>query len=165
MALKWRQSIPLRLSLLSSSLRFWLSRWLWLLWLWLQSPWRYCDYRPDALLRQRIGWALVQIMACRLIGAKPLSKPMLAYCQLDPKEQTSVKFQSKFNHFHSRKCVWKCRLRNGGHFVRGDELSLRRGSEHSSPMRLGNWKSFYDPHDFPVYLRIWAEVFIILRPG
>ena len=27
-------------------------------------------------------------MACRLSGAKPLSKPMLGYCQLDPLEQT-----------------------------------------------------------------------------
>ena len=36
--------------------------------------------------RQRIESALVQIMACRLYGAKPLSKPMLGYCQLDPKE-------------------------------------------------------------------------------
>ena len=35
-------------------------------------------------MRQRIGSALVQIMACRLFGAKPLSKPMLRYCQLDP---------------------------------------------------------------------------------
>ena len=33
--------------------------------------------------RQWIGSALVQIMACRLF-AKPLSKPMLGYCQLDP---------------------------------------------------------------------------------
>ena len=32
---------------------------------------------------QWIGSALVQIMACRLFGAKPLSKPMLVYCQLD----------------------------------------------------------------------------------
>ena len=30
-----------------------------------------------------------------------------------------VKFQSKFEVFHSRKCVWKCRLRNGGLFVQG----------------------------------------------
>ena len=37
-----------------------------------------------AYMRQRIGPALVQIMACRLFGAKPLSKPMLGYCQLDP---------------------------------------------------------------------------------
>ena len=34
---------------------------------------------------------LVQIMACRLAGSKPLSEPMMEYCQLDPKEQTSVK--------------------------------------------------------------------------
>ena len=31
-------------------------------------------------------------MACRLSGAKPLSKSMLSYWQLDSKEQTSVKF-------------------------------------------------------------------------
>ena len=37
---------------------------------------------------------------------KPLSEPMLEYCQLDPWEQTSMKYQSKFIHFHSRKCIW-----------------------------------------------------------
>ena len=56
-------------------------------------------------------------MACRLDGVKPLSEPMLDYCQLDPSEQTSMKFQSKFKHFHSRKCTSNCRLRNGVHFV------------------------------------------------
>ena len=45
-----------------------------------------------AYLRQLIGSALVQIMAWRLFGAKPLSKPMLGYCQLDPWEQTLVKW-------------------------------------------------------------------------
>ena len=43
--------------------------------------------------------ALVQIMACRLIGAKPLPEPTLTYCQLDPKEQTSVKFESRYGNF------------------------------------------------------------------
>ena len=33
---------------------------------------------------QWIYSASVQIMACRLFGAKPLSKPVLRYCQLDP---------------------------------------------------------------------------------
>ena len=33
-------------------------------------------------MRRWIGSALVQIMACRLFGAKPFSKPMLGYCQL-----------------------------------------------------------------------------------
>ena len=36
--------------------------------------------------------SLVQVMACRLFGAKPLSEPMLDYCQLNPWEHISVKF-------------------------------------------------------------------------
>ena len=60
---------------------------------------------------------LVQIMACRLIGAKPLSEPMLDYCQLDPCEHISVKILSKCNNFHWRKCTLKCRLGNGVHLV------------------------------------------------
>ena len=37
-----------------------------------------------AYMGQWIRSALVQIMACRLFGAKPFSKPMLEYCYLDP---------------------------------------------------------------------------------
>ena len=37
-----------------------------------------------AYMRQWAQQALVQVMACRLFGAKPLPEPMLAYCQLDP---------------------------------------------------------------------------------
>ena len=61
--------------------------------------------------------ALVEIMACRLFGAKPLFEPMLTYCQLDPKEHISMIFYLKFEYPHSRKCVWTCHLRNGDHFV------------------------------------------------
>ena len=44
-----------------------------------------CLSPPSATyMRQRIGWALVQIRACHVIGAKPLSEPGLGYCQLDP---------------------------------------------------------------------------------
>ena len=72
-----------------------------------------------AYMRWWTGSALVQVMACRLVGAKPSLKPMLVYCQLDHQEQTSMKFESKYKIFHSRKCIWKCRLRYGGHFVQG----------------------------------------------
>ena len=41
-------------------------------------------------MRQKPTPPLVQIMVCRLFDAKPLSEPMLEYCQLDPWEQTSV---------------------------------------------------------------------------
>ena len=54
-----------------------------------------------AYMLQWISSTLVQMMACRLFDAKPLSKPMLGYGQLDPYEQTSVKFQSKYKTFHS----------------------------------------------------------------
>ena len=47
-----------------------------------------------AYMRRWNGSALVQVMACRLSGAKPLPEPMLPYCQLDPWEQTSVKVES-----------------------------------------------------------------------
>ena len=45
-----------------------------------------------AYMRKWIGSALVHTMAYRLFGAKPLSEPMLDYCQMDPQEQTSVLF-------------------------------------------------------------------------
>ena len=38
----------------------------------------------DAYMRQWVGPAFVQIVACRLFYVKPLSKPMLGYCQLGP---------------------------------------------------------------------------------
>ena len=69
--------------------------------------------RPSgAFMRQQIMPSLGQIMACRLIGAKPLSEPMLSYCQLGFKEYISVTFYLKFKSFHSWKCTGICH-----HFV------------------------------------------------
>ena len=52
-----------------------------------KSPNVYMIFKPltqfppsAAYMRQLIGPALAQIMACRLFGDKPLSKPMLGYC-------------------------------------------------------------------------------------
>ena len=53
--------------------------------------------RPrDAYMRQENKPSLVQIMACRLVGAKPLSEPKMEFCQLNT-------WESKFKHFHSTK--------------------------------------------------------------
>ena len=46
----------------------------------------------DAYIHQWTG-SLIRAMTCRLFGAKPLPKPALTYCQLDPKEKTSVKYE------------------------------------------------------------------------
>ena len=41
--------------------------------------------RPiDAYMCQQYGPSLVQIVACHLFGAKPLSEPMVEYWSLDP---------------------------------------------------------------------------------
>ena len=39
--------------------------------------------------------SLVQVMACCIFSTKSLFEPVLAYCQLDHGEQTSVKFELK----------------------------------------------------------------------
>ena len=49
-----------------------------------------------AYMRRWTGSALVQVMACRLFGAKPLPEPMRVYYQLDSWEQISLKFKSEF---------------------------------------------------------------------
>ena len=71
------------------------------------------------------GSALVQVMACRLDGAKPLFEPMLTYCQLDHEEYISRKLYLKFKYFHSKKYVWTWCLRKWRPFCPGgDELML-----------------------------------------
>ena len=77
-----------------------------------------------AYMRQWIELATVQVMACRLFGAKPLSKPVLGYCQFDSSEQTSMKFNQNTKTNHSRKCIWQYPLRNEGHFVQGRWVKL-----------------------------------------
>ena len=51
------------------------------------------------------GSTLIQIMACHLFGAKPLPEPMMPYCQLISWEQTSVKFESKYNKANLRDLI------------------------------------------------------------
>ena len=53
-------------------------------------------------------------------GLPPVRRQVEAYCLLDPSKENSVKFESKYKIFHSRKCIRMCRLWNGGHFVQGD---------------------------------------------
>ena len=75
-------------------------------------------------MHQWSGSALVQLMACCLYGAKPLPEPMLAYCQSDSWQQISVKLELEFCYFHSRKCIWNCRLPQWWPFCpEGDEFS------------------------------------------
>ena len=51
----------------------------------------------DVYLRHQISPSLAEIMACHLFSTKPLSAPVLYYCQLDSWEQTSVKLYLKLS--------------------------------------------------------------------
>ena len=119
-----------------------------------------------AYMRQWIGSALVQIMACRLFSAKPLSKPMLSYCQLDPRKQTSVKSLSKYKTFHSWKCIWKYPLWNGGHFVQG-EMSLYCRWRWLLVMSVCPCIiAFINPHNLGTHVHHWfsCDAYLTITP-
>ena len=56
----------------------------------------------DAYMHKWIGPMLVQAMACCLFSIKLLPKPMVNYCEMDSKNQTCVKFESKYEDFHTK---------------------------------------------------------------
>ena len=63
-------------------------------------------------------------MDCYLFVAKPLSEPMMPYCQLDHKEHIKMKFYWKIKIFHSRKLIQRCGPQNGWHFVLTSESNV-----------------------------------------
>ena len=84
-----------------------------------------CHPPSAAYMHRWTGSALAQIMACLLYGTKPLSKLMLGYCQIDPWEQTSVKFESKYIFFSFTKMHLKISSAKEHPFCpQVDELSL-----------------------------------------
>ena len=56
-------------------------------------------------MRQNTKPALVQIMALRLFGAKPLSETIQAYCCMDHWDHISIKFKSSKMSFSRPRCV------------------------------------------------------------
>ena len=56
--------------------------------------------RPgDACMRQWMKSSLVQVITCRLFGAKPLPEPILTFCHLDPSWHASVEFHQNTHIF------------------------------------------------------------------
>ena len=108
-------------------------------------------------------------MACRLFGAKPLSKPMQGYCELDPKEHISMNFfKLKLQTFSFTKLHLKISSAKWWPFCPGaDELKEKNGPDVLGLIyhRLLHWrkKSLSDQyvvlrnfswHDFPNNLPI-----------
>ena len=70
--------------------------------------------------------ALGQHSFMQWLGAEQPTSHYPKQCSLiinwTPLEQTSVKLESKFYHFHSRKCVWKCCLPKWWPFCPGEMI-------------------------------------------
>ena len=63
-----------------------------------------------AYMRQWIKSALVQIMACRIFGTKPLSEHIL-FLAIGLLGSNLIEILTKIKNLNSRKCIWKYRLR------------------------------------------------------
>ena len=64
-------------------------------------------------MRQWISSSLVQVMACCLFSAKPLSEPIMTYYQLNHTEKKTLgKFESKHVDLHLTKWIWNVHRQN-----------------------------------------------------
>ena len=108
-----------------------------------------------ANMRQWNGSALVKVMACCLFGANLLPEPMLAYCQLDSWEQISVKLESEFYHFHSRKCIWNCRLPKWRPFCPGGDELIQFNSLNMVKFCVMAWISSQSRGQVTVQTVVW----------
>ena len=120
----WRRpgNKPLSEPIMVSLLHICITQPLWLKWL------------PEIIhnMHQWTGTSLVQVMTWHLFGTKPLPEPIMAYFELDSWRHISVKFESEFYHFHSRKCIRKCHLLNLQAFCpRGVELTKLAHNTHN----------------------------------
>ena len=72
-----------RLVPMDEILRYHLFKWITLTW---PSKWIPVNSSPPSAwyMCQWTGSVLLQVMACRLLGAKPLPEPILTCCQMDP---------------------------------------------------------------------------------
>ena len=98
-------------------------------------------------------------MACRLDGAKPLSEPVLVLL-IGPLGTNFSDILIGIQHFHSRKSIWKCRLRDGVHLSR-PQCVKRDTIQHvclSASTATGCWKqsSLWPGNVFFIYLHIFA---------
>ena len=85
---------------------------------------QFNSYPPSAAyMRQWIGSVLIYIMACRLFGAKPLSKPVLGHCQWNFNQNTNL-------------CIHEIHL----------IISSAKWSKHGQTCNICNTKFLIGPH-------------------
>ena len=102
-----------------------------ILWDAITYPWPRCLLLVPKFLYINIYCGLLTFC---MFETKPLLEPKLSYCQSDLSKQTSLKFQSNYNNFDSRKSIRKCRQYNVWHNC------FRYLDQHLIRNRLVTWR-------------------------
>ena len=104
----------------------------------------YWDIRPKPMLTH---WGRVTYICVSKLshywtldnGLAPIQCQTMIWSDIvwstAPLGTKEVQFQSKFKHFYSRKCIWKCHLQNGIYFtsasiclIKSSEISFARNT-------------------------------------
>ena len=93
----------------------------------------------------------------QVLGTKPLSEPMMTYCQLDHKEHISVKCHLIFICFCIRKSTWKCRQQKAA------ILSLRQCVKWSFLASLQSSRTSSFISKYLSFMCIWCYLFKIVE--
>ena len=116
-----------------------------------------------AYMRQSIAWALLQIMACRLFGAKPLSKPVLVIINWTPRNELQWNFNQNLKFFIEENAFEIVVCQNGGHFPRPQCVKINWGVN-----KVANWWGFVDNIPKCVFWKnticIWTQISPIFVP-
>ena len=99
----------------------------------------------------RTGSTLIRVMVCSFIGTKPLLVSMITYCQLGSQEWLTVESESRYNHFHSEKCIWKCCLQNVSHFV---QASMHKKIKRCNVVIISNASSSLKRNIIDIYTTV-----------
>ena len=99
----------------------------------------------DAYMRQYILPTLGLKMACRLFGAKPLSEPILPYCQLDHEEHISVKFYLKNQNFSFKEMPLKLSSAKRRPFISTQYDKYRSHYNSGSPVNIQGFPTSSSP--------------------
>ena len=100
---------------------------------------------PLPHIRQCIGSAFVQIMACHLTCSAPSHYPNQCWVIVNwPLGTNFSEILIKIQKFRSWKCIWKYCLRNGGHVVQGEMSEVIVATEilQCGMNMLSFWRNF-----------------------
>ena len=111
----------------------------------------------------KIGSALVQVVACRLFGATPLSKPMLFYYLLDPNKEQSCEILIKIHTFSFKKMALKISSGKCRKFCLGTNVLQERFFQRDSKYLIhpvGQWDIPYSKirYAFVNWVIIWTII-------